>query len=361
VGVAVWAIVGVLALVLFITSARYLVSRRQRARLGWYRLNPPGFWSKLRHWMFGSPQIPDENVFVETGSAEIVNEVAAPIIALNTVTNDIYMCGMATIIGPGYAITAAHVWEDINNRFGSGPVQDETNFEFTVMMFLTVDQGASFIPIRVVRAWVGFLTDIAVLYFHVPPEATMFKRRWGRPVLQLMPPSVGERVAAFGFTGSGGTLTGDGEWTFDLKPRTSTGRILEIHYDRRDAVRMPFACYRVDARFDASMSGGPVFNSAGNLCGIVCSSIPATADNDEHSSYVTTLWPLLAYRVDSSLAEALVGKPCFAYQLFERGLFLAVDRDQIQVAHAPGERPQLSIRVPGTAPDYYRVRPPETK
>ena len=36
---------------------------------------------------------------------------------------------------------------------------------------------------------------------------------------------------------------------------------------------LPFPCYHVGARFDAGMSGGPVFDEYGSLCGLVCASL----------------------------------------------------------------------------------------
>ena len=53
---------------------------------------------------------------------------------------------------------------------------------------------------------------------------------------------------------------------------SSVGVVREIHDWRRDKVNLPFPCYRVGARFDAGMSGGPVFDEYGSLCGLVCAS-----------------------------------------------------------------------------------------
>ena len=46
------------------------------------------------------------------------------------------------------------------------------------------------------------------------------------------------------------------------------------------------------------MSGGPIFNDKGFLCGIICSNLPPIKDGEEHVSYVTCLWPLMAITID---------------------------------------------------------------
>jgi S1-C subfamily serine protease len=61
----------------------------------------------------------------------------------------------------------------------------------------------------------------------------------------------------------------------------STGRITEIYPDGRDA---PTACFETSARFDAGMSGGPVFGDDGTVCGVVASGM---AHDDGYTSYAS--------------------------------------------------------------------------
>jgi hypothetical protein len=73
----------------------------------------------------------------------------------------------------------------------------------------------------------------------------------------------------------------------------STGTIRKIYSWTRDSFFMPFPCYQVSARFDAGMSGGPVFDESGAICGLVCSGHkPADDEDGEPISYASTLWPL---------------------------------------------------------------------
>jgi hypothetical protein len=76
------------------------------------------------------------------------------------------------------------------------------------------------------------------------------------------------------------------------EPMASVGIVREIFDSRRDLYGMPWPCYQVSARFDAGMSGGPVYDETGSLCGLVCSNIDGSHIDGEPVSYVTTLWPL---------------------------------------------------------------------
>jgi hypothetical protein len=49
------------------------------------------------------------------------------------------------------------------------------------------------------------------------------------------------------------------------------------------------------------MSGGLVINEHSEVCGIVCGSLPAGPEDEEHVSYVTMLWPMMAIPVRSGL------------------------------------------------------------
>jgi S1-C subfamily serine protease len=76
------------------------------------------------------------------------------------------------------------------------------------------------------------------------------------------------------------------------KPSTAVGRVMEVYHEKRDSCRLPFPCYQTNFRADGGMSGGPVFNERGELCGLICSSVPAEDDQQEHSTFITSLWPL---------------------------------------------------------------------
>ena len=41
-----------------------------------------------------------------------------------------------------------------------------------------------------------------------------------------------------------------------------------------------------------------MFNAAGHLCGMICSALPPTSDDEEHVSYVVSVWPAMAIMIE---------------------------------------------------------------
>lgn len=285
-----------------------------------------------------------ESIFSKTDSKQIVHEIAAPIFAKHFETGELHACGTASIIGRGYAITAAHVIDDYVQKFGiSSGISSTSYSNFDLLLYLSLNEGNDLLPLRVLRLWSSSMTDIAILFLGVPadfPDSHV----WKIPRIQLLPPSIGDDISAFGFSNPEITYGADNIPTLDVKPYTATGRVIEVHHRSRDNARLSFPCFRVNARFDGSMSGGPVFNSSGNLCGIICSSLPADSEDSEHVSYVTTLWPMLGFLIDH---EQIDNQPLFTHTLseyFDGGHFFAIDRDEVQVNRLPGQAPTVSIK-----------------
>ena len=168
-------------------------------------------------------------------------------------------------------------------------------------------------PVR--RIWPSPHSDIAFLKLE-PWSETATKHKWRWPVLNVLPPAVGSRVSAFGYHSS--FITPGAEITWQQAASNSHGRVEEVFDVRRDTVQLAFPCFSVDARFDGGMIGGPVFNEAGEMCGLVCSSIPAAPPETRHTSFVTSLWPALGVPLDMNR----VGKPQGFYPAIElaRGL-----------------------------------------
>jgi Trypsin-like peptidase domain len=54
--------------------------------------------------------------------------------------------------------------------------------------------------------------------------------------------------------------------------RINRGEVLEVFPEGRDRVIMPFPCFRSDIPIYGANSGGPVFNRAGQVCGVNCTS-----------------------------------------------------------------------------------------
>jgi Trypsin-like peptidase domain len=123
---------------------------------------------------------------------------------------------------------------------------------------------------------------------------------WIHGTLSLLPPAKGARVAAFGYPRSVAAFTGSTSALVKTDATTTTGTVREVHHHKLDSSKCPFPCFETDLIIDSGMSGGPVIDEEGNVCGLLSASIPAYDANDFHTTWASTLWPLLGIFVDAS-------------------------------------------------------------
>ncbi len=88
------------------------------------------------------------------------------------------------------------------------------------------------------------------------------------------------------------------------------------------------------------MSGEPVFNEAGHVCGIMCSNMPPDAEDGEHVSYVSTLWPCMGTMVDVPWQDRYPpGATYPVYEMAKAGIITARNLDSVSVVvHADGRQ-----------------------
>jgi V8-like Glu-specific endopeptidase len=237
--------------------------------------------------------------FKETGLASGITEFALAILARRG--NNFSPSGTAVAIAPNLAMTAKHVVEGHWRYFEDSPlVNRESKGSFSVQCFQVLEQGASGALWVATRFWLSPHTDIAYLGLR-PASKTAQAHRWRGLRMNLLPPRIGERVSAFGYAASEVSFKQRGEVDELLwkdSPSTSIGEVIEIHPAFRDTGSLKFPCFRVNARFDPGMSGGPVFNESGLVCGIICSNLPPAEADGEHVSYCASLWPGMATVID---------------------------------------------------------------
>lgn len=83
------------------------------------------------------------------------------------------------------------------------------------------------------------------------------------------------------------------------------------------------------------MSGGPVFNDQGELCGLICSGGETEKD---YYSHVVTLWPSMATVLDLDREGFPKGQPYPALELARHGFIKAEDWQRVVIgAHANGQ------------------------
>lgn len=267
-----------------------------------------------------------------------ITEIAIPLIAMRAGGEEL-PSGTAFFVGPWFAITAAHVLEDYSLRYdGRLPAYGETPSSFEILSFQVLDSGRGILPLRVHRLWFAPPLDIAFLHM-VPAAEYDAERPWKVPALALLPPSVGDRITAFGYPGSR-LIGGTGERkVLHQRPSSSPGVVREVHDEQRDRTVLPFPVFRSDARFDGGMSGGPVFSPSGELCGVVCRSFTLADDEADNLSYASSLWPAVATLVDLEWDRYRRGTFFPVLELIQAGFLHARHADRVRIAHdADGAR-----------------------
>jgi len=195
-------------------------------------------------------------------------------------------------------VTARHVVEEF---FRSGkPTSDgqsEIEQDLVAIQVIT-DEGVDYCVWQLFSVIADPASDLAVIHLAAEPARSpdAKARPLQVPYIEPFAPKIGDRVCAFGYREGRIVLSknSDGGRHLDLsdEPMMSVGIVRDVHEWKRDNVQLPFPCYQVSARFDGGMSGGPVFDETGALCGVVCSGIEGAHDDGEPISYVSTLWPI---------------------------------------------------------------------
>lgn len=269
--------------------------------------------------------------FTETPIQEKIHNLTMFLIAVDN-RGQQYASGTAFIIAPGWALSAFHVFEDFIERF-DGAIDPSCNHVtgFRILAAIAIKDGTDYMPVTVLRVWRSEPLDLAVLRFGIPDDWPD-DYQWEALEMDLLPPRIGTPLVAFGFSGQKFEISESGSLMLNMSPCTSTGVVTEVHHMMRDSLRMPFPCFRTNARFDGGMSGGPVFNNlTGRVCGIICSSIPANCDDEDHISYVSTLWPIVATMVDATDTAISGGVDHPLYHYFNTGLFKAENLSNVWV------------------------------
>lgn len=210
--------------------------------------------------------------------------------------NTVRASGSAVLVAPYIALTARHVTDDYFKHFHSAEApQSDYNANYTI--FARGRSGGTWRMFFVRRIFNTHGTDIVALY--VEPADGADPVSWPRIRLDVRPPQVGSSVYSWGHIGPAATIEGTISpvlgWGANLC--RSSGVVRDVYPLERDRSLVNFPSFHFDARVDPSMSGGPVFDSSGNLIGINSTSMAATAEHPIHSSMAALLWPVLALPV----------------------------------------------------------------
>jgi V8-like Glu-specific endopeptidase len=214
--------------------------------------------------------------------------------------NEYVVSGTATFIAPHLAITAKHViehyWRVFKHSELKLPDSDfhqelKGNFNMIGVQFL--NKGTTTPALwNVTKLFFSRITDIVFLVMS-PFSTTAREYKWRYPTIDFNPPKINSTISCFGYKDTFAEAEhNDVKWKLD--PTTSTGKVIEIHKTKRDNFSINFPCIHTNARFDPGMSGGPVFNDQGLLCGVISANLPPSEEGEEHASYAALIWPSMS-------------------------------------------------------------------
>ena len=225
-----------------------------------------------------------------------ITKVGLPLIAVQD-REASYLWGSACLISPWLAMTASHVIKDYSKHLeGKEAEPGFTERKYELLTYVVTDQGKTTLPFFVGPVWYNDATDISVLQL-LPGGPMRSDHVWECPVLELLPPKLGSRVFAFGYPRS--SVSANAPYTFEARTdaSTATGTVLTVHDEYRDKGMLKFPCFETNARFDHGMSGGPVLDDQGHVCGIIGTGLSPGVEGGEHYSHASTLWPVMGTMV----------------------------------------------------------------
>lgn len=253
--------------------------------------------------------------------------------------------GTAFLVAPYLAVTATHVLMDLarrTHRRASDPAVVNMPFWLTLSQMNLGGDGALSCDWISTKQWAQERHDLAFVRLE-PGSMTVEHLQSAVPFrhvadMTVIPPKVGERVVAVGFPEPKILVKAEDRIDYHLTMAATYGTVSEVHPGGRDRCMLPFGCFAVTADFRPSMSGGPIFNSEGRVCGIVCSGTN-TEPGIPPISYGALLWPLLGVELDMRYENVQLPPSYEALQLARSGLIQMQGWERVSIHHGEdGER-----------------------
>ena len=225
--------------------------------------------------------------------------------------------GSGFFIAPNLALTARHViaemWREYNYN-PKLPFKDrelETNFKVSAYKYLAGENEPAIWYAEMV--WNSEFTDISFLSLKPVNKLAHDYRMTVQPELTMDMPQKEEQTTAYGFPKiTEEQLQGAIEiGSHKLYPVKLEAHVIAVNEQRKDSGMVKWPCIEVNAKFAHGMSGGPVYNEQGQICGVVC-----------HENTASALW--LAFLTPVNFENEIISFPeqYFPFELFEKGYIL---------------------------------------
>ena len=172
------------------------------------------------------------------------------------------------------------------------------------------------------------LTDVAFLRLNPYNDIATNNPLTKQVIIDFTPPKIGSEVVGFGYYGTHseskisfydkekGPLLEVTHW-----PVTTVGNVAEIYPEKRDSLILNFPSFRVNFKSKPGMSGGPVFNKAGNLVGVISSGMEG-----HDIANVCLLWPSVLTEIQTAESKRTI------LDYIKTGVVKAIGYDKIVIS-----------------------------
>lgn len=228
-------------------------------------------------------------------------EFAVPLISRKG--NRRYVCGTGFFIASNILLTAWHnleahvkVVEPWRNRIEALNGHHTLNFSIAVLQTVAPGNYIEHLLETVTRS--VFSPDIAIVI--TAPRDGLKHVQTRKVVVDMLPPTQGSEVKAFGYADSqivdelpeelSDLEIPDGTVLMHQDPIEPSGNVVEVFPTHRPGLAA-FPSFEVDVDFPHGTSGGPVFNDQGYVCGMISSGVTALSGADH--GIAASLWAVM--------------------------------------------------------------------
>ncbi|MEJ5154511.1 serine protease [Gluconobacter wancherniae] len=226
--------------------------------------------------------------------------------------NTHYIIGSGVCVSAGVGLTAYHIFSDYEEKIKSKSIN--------ILAHSITNSGLSTWNVSSISSCAN---DLAVISMH---RISPMKK--GQSVeccfLSSRTPKVDETVMFAGFASSSlePIPVSDNYLNMNGSVRVGIGKVTDVWREGRDSVLMPYPCFAVECLTVGGMSGGPVFDSFGNVIGVLSRSFDNSPDGPSTASCA---WAAFQGDVADPWLKGLHPDPATIYDLATLGL-IASDR-----------------------------------